>query len=54
MVQSYSFRLPTEIISGPGVAGQTGQYAAKLGAKRAVIVTDPVIAKTPHLKTVAD
>ncbi|MHB1134825.1 MAG: iron-containing alcohol dehydrogenase family protein [Chloroflexota bacterium] len=54
MVQAYTFRMPTAIVSGAGVAGQAGEQLAKMGAKRVLVVTDPVIAKTPHLKTVTD
>lgn len=54
MAQSYSFRMPTALIAGPGSAGQSGAQAKALGASRALVVTDPVIAKTPHLATVTE
>ena len=52
--QPYSFRLPTAIVAGPGVAAQAGAEAAALGATRVLVVTDPGVAATPHLRTVTD
>lgn len=53
-IQTYSFRFPTAIEAGPGLAGKVGEKAKALGASKALIVTDPGVARTPHLKTVTD
>ncbi len=37
-----------KVLFGPGVVGQIGEEAKRLGAKRALLVTDPGIAKTGH------
>ncbi|MDA8217685.1 MAG: iron-containing alcohol dehydrogenase [Dehalococcoidales bacterium] len=54
MQSSYYFRSPTTILAGAGTAKQIGEQAKAMGAKRVLVVTDPGIARTPHLKTVTD
>ncbi|MDA8217493.1 MAG: iron-containing alcohol dehydrogenase [Dehalococcoidales bacterium] len=54
MSTSYYFRCPTTILTGPGVAKQVGEQAKNAKASRALVVTDPGIARTPHLKTVTE
>ncbi|MHB1132769.1 MAG: iron-containing alcohol dehydrogenase family protein [Chloroflexota bacterium] len=54
MAQNYSFRFPTALESGPGLAGHVGAKAKGLGASRVLVVTDPGVARTPHLKTITD
>ncbi|MCL4466954.1 MAG: iron-containing alcohol dehydrogenase [Chloroflexi bacterium] len=54
MSKNYIFRFPTPVEAGAGMAGQVGARAKALGASKVLVVTDPGIAKTPHLKTVTD
>lgn len=52
MSLTYSFRCPTVILAGPGVAAEVGQQARAMKVTRALVVTDPGLAETPHLSTV--
>ena len=54
MTAGYYYRCPTTILTGPGVAAEVGQQAKTLNASRVLIVTDPGVAKTPHMRTVTD
>jgi alcohol dehydrogenase len=49
---SYSFLCPTAIQSGAGIAEEVGVKAKALGCTRALVVTDPGVARTPHLGTI--
>ena len=42
--RSFDFSLPTKIVFGPGVAAQTADELAALGAKKPIVVTDRGIA----------
>lgn len=52
MTGAYFFRSPTPILEGAGVAAQVGEHAKALKVARALLVTDPGVARTPHLATV--
>src|SRR4051795_1585674 len=47
-MQSFDFHCPTRIIFGPGKLNDLGQSAAALGAKRALVVSDPGIIAAGH------
>src|SRR3954470_22713076 len=47
-MQSFDFHCPTRIIFGPGKLNDLGQSAASLGAKRALVVSDPGIIAAGH------
>src|SRR3954470_24387255 len=50
-MQSFDFHCPTRIIFGPGKLNDLGQSAASLGAKRALVVSDPGIIAAGHTKS---
>jgi alcohol dehydrogenase len=52
--KNYIFRFPTPVESGAGIAAQVGARIKAFGASNVLVVTDPGIAKTPHLQTVTD
>lgn len=52
MNSKWTFVCPTKLISGAGCLGTIGQEVLRNGFKRAMIVTDPVIAKSPMLDTI--
>src|SRR3954462_6339392 len=47
-MQSFDFHCPTRILFGPGKLNDLGQSAAALGAKRALVVSDPGIIAAGH------
>ncbi len=49
-----NFYSPRKIILGLDVAKKVGEKAKALGAKRALIVTDPGIVSTGYVKTLDD
>ncbi len=42
------FQLPTRLVAGPGKIGSLGSLAAELGARRALVVSDPGIVAAGH------
>src|ERR1044072_4523151 len=46
-------RAPSQVLFGCGFAAATGEGAAEHG-RRALVITDPVIAQTPGVATVLD
>ena len=44
----FDFQLPTRIVFGPGKLSELGALAASLGAKRALVVSDPGIVAAGH------
>src|SRR5919202_2109617 len=46
-------RAPSQVLFGCGMAAATGEVAAEHG-RRALVITDPVIAQTPGFATVLD
>src|SRR5829696_333079 len=46
-------RAPSQVLFGCGIAAAAGEVAAELG-RRALVITDPVIAETPGFATVLD
>ena len=46
-------RAPSQVLFGRGIAAATGEVAAEHG-RRALVITDPVIAETPGFGTVVD
>src|ERR687888_750990 len=46
-------RAPSQVLFGRGIAAATGEVAAEHG-RRALVITDPVIAATPGFGTVVD
>jgi alcohol dehydrogenase len=44
----FDFQLPTRILFGPGKLSELGSVAANLGAKRALVVSDPGIVAAGH------
>src|SRR3954462_14100357 len=46
-------RAPSQVLFGPGLAAAAGAVAAEHG-RRALVITDPVIAQTPGFATVLD
>lgn len=51
--EATSLMLPPTVITGPGAADNVGEQAQRLGATRALIVTDPGIAQIGYADTVA-
>src|SRR3954454_4888541 len=47
-MQSFDFHCPTRILFGPGKLNDLGDTAAALGAKRALVVSDPGIIAAGH------
>jgi alcohol dehydrogenase len=45
---SFDFHCPTQIVSGPGKSASLGDVAAGLGARRALVVSDPGIVAAGH------
>src|SRR5688572_24955180 len=45
---SFDFQCPTRIVFGPGKLNELGAVAAALGAKRALVVSDPGIIAAGH------
>jgi len=43
-----TLHITTRVLSGPGAADQLGEAACELGARRAMIVTDPGVAEAGH------
>ncbi|MGE0362745.1 MAG: hydroxyacid-oxoacid transhydrogenase [Vicinamibacterales bacterium] len=53
MQHEYAFEMAASSVRfGPGVTREVGQDLADLGVRRALVVTDPVIARLPPLATV--
>lgn len=48
------FRMPPTVITGAGSAGQAGTEVKKMGAKKALIITDKVIVEIGALKSIED
>jgi len=46
-------RAPSQVLFGSGLAAGAGEIAAEHG-RRALVITDPVIAETPGFATVLD
>src|SRR6478735_583685 len=46
-------RAPSQVLFGRGLAAATGEVAAEHG-RRALVITDPVIAQTPGFATVLE
>src|SRR3954452_18319223 len=46
-------RAPSQVLFGCGIAAPTGEVAAESG-RRVLVITDPVIARTPGFATVLD
>ncbi len=44
----FDFQLPTRIVFGPGKLSELGEVAVSLGAKRALVVSDPGIVAAGH------
>jgi alcohol dehydrogenase class IV len=49
-----TFTIPPVVVQGVGVSEQVGEHARRLGARRALIVTDPGIAKLGYADRVAE
>jgi alcohol dehydrogenase len=45
---TFNFQCPTQIVFGPGTVAKLGDVAAGLGAKQALVVTDPGIISAGH------
>lgn len=54
MTMSTTFSLPPTIITGAGASGEAGEQAKRLGATKALIVTDPGIAKIGYAHQIAN
>ena len=48
MLTPFEFETRTRLIFGPGSSSRLGELAAELGAKRALLVSDPGIVKAKH------
>ncbi|MCR9246907.1 MAG: iron-containing alcohol dehydrogenase [bacterium] len=53
-MSSSEFSLPTRIVSGPGSIQRLGGLAAELGARSALVVSDPGVTAVGHPRTAAE
>jgi alcohol dehydrogenase class IV len=49
MILTGNWRIPTEILAGPGRISELAGRARDLGVKRALVVTDPGVAALPFM-----
>ncbi len=49
---SFTLAPPPRLVFGEGASGQAGEWAARLGARRVLVVTDPGIVAAGHARTV--
>ncbi|MBW6484988.1 MAG: iron-containing alcohol dehydrogenase [Syntrophobacterales bacterium] len=54
MSDSRIFQMPSTVHFGNGAAAQAGPEAARLGAKKALLVTDEILLQTGAVKPVTD